>query len=223
MWNEFADRETCIDALAGDIVREIDERLKVADAFRLCVSGGRSPIPLFKTLGQRPLAWARVQVRLVDERYVPPDHPDSNEGLLRRHLLKGPAHAADFTGLYIAGASPAEAAVIANRDARAIDLVLLGMGEDGHTASLFAGAVQLEEALRPEAHYYVHVSPPHAAHERITLSLAALRAARRRILYISGAKKRAILLEAEKKRCEQLPVSLLAADPGVSLDVYWHP
>lgn len=223
MWHEYTDRESCIEAVADEIARQIDDRLKDADVFTLCVSGGRSPVPLFEALCRRPLPWPRIRVRLVDERYVPPDHPDSNEALVRRHLLKEQAGAADFTGLYLPGLSPTEATAVANRDAGPIDLALLGMGDDGHTASLFPGAAQLDEALHPEARYYVHVSPPRAAHERITLSLPALRAARRRLLYISGARKREILLEAGKNASKQLPVSLLAADPGVTLDVYWHP
>lgn len=223
MWHEHADLQSCIDAMAADIGRQIGARLQAADTFTLCVSGGRSPIPLFEQLARYPLAWPCVRLRLVDERYVPPDHPDSNEGLVRRHLLKEKAGAADFIGLYLAHASPAEAAAAASRNAQAIDLAILGMGEDGHTASLFPDAAQLDDALAPEAAHYLHLSPPKAPHERITLSLAALRSARRRLLYISGAGKRQILLEAEKKISKQLPVSFLAADPGVTLDVHWHP
>lgn len=223
MWHQHPDQHSCIEALAAHVAGQIRTRLQAADTFTLCVSGGRSPIPLFERLADSPIDWPRVRVRLVDERYVPPEHPDSNEGLLRRHLLKGCAGAADFRGLYLPQAGLEAAVHAANADAQSIDLAILGMGDDGHTASLFSDAPQFEAATAPDAACYLHVTPPHAAHERITLSLAALKACGALLMYISGTTKRRILREAEKRICKRLPVSLLAADPGVFLDVHWHP
>ncbi len=223
MWHQYPDLHSCIETLSANIVRHIDTRLQAADTFTLCVSGGRSPIPLFERLAKSPIDWPRVRVRLVDERHVPPEHPDSNESLVRRHLLTGKARTADFRGLYVPEATLDAAVDAANADTKEIDLAILGMGDDGHTASLFPGATQLDAALAPNAACYLHVTPPHAAHERITLSLAALKACGGLLMYISGTRKRHVLLEAEQKISKRLPVSLLAADPGVFLDVHWHP
>jgi len=223
MWHEYPAQQTCIEALTRDIARRISARLQASGTCVLAVSGGRSPIPLFERLATADLDWPRLRVQLVDERHVPPDHPDSNEGLVRRHLLTGKAAHAHFIGLYRSGASIAQAVEAANDEARQPDVAILGMGDDGHTASLFPGARQLEEALAPNAAHYLHVTPPEAPHERITMSLASLRACSHLILYVSGQHKRDVLRMAERKTSQRFPISFLAAEPGVSLDVHWHP
>lgn len=223
MWHEHPGVPSCIDALAGDIIRRLGAHLQGAQTATLYVSGGRSPIPLFERLADSPLEWSRIRIRLVDERHVPPEHPASNEGLVRRHLLQGKAAAADFRGLYLPNAALSDAVAAANREAYPIDVAVLGMGEDGHTASLFPEAPQLDVALSPDAARYVHVTPLHAPHERITLSLSALQAAGHLLMYIAGAQKRRVYKEAQQKISKRLPVSYLAADPGVRLDVHWHP
>lgn len=222
MWHEYPGLQPCIDALSRDIADRLRGCLRRASVCTLAVSGGRSPVPLFERLAQADLDWSRVRVRLVDERYVPPDHPDSNEALVRRHLLAGPAAAAAFRGLYLAGASIEQAVAAANDDARPIDIAVLGMGDDGHTASLFPGAAQLDAALAADAACYLHVTPPQAPHERISLSLAALRACGHLVLYVAGPHKRDVLLTAQKRVDTRLPISLLAAEPGAPLDVHWH-
>ena len=223
MWHDHPDKQACIDALADDIAARLRARLADQGACTLAVSGGRSPIPLFQRLAGTDLEWARVRLRLVDERYVPPTHDDSNERLVREHLLAGKAAAASFLGLYRPGASITQAVTTANADAQPVGLALLGMGDDGHTASLFPEAPQLAAALAPGAAHYLHVTPPSAPHERITMSLAALRACDHLILYISGQHKRQVLLEAQKEISQHLPISHLAAEPGVPFDVHWHP
>lgn len=223
MWHAYPDQPSCIDALAHQVASHMTTHLSQHDGVTLAVSGGRSPIPLFERLAQLPLPWKRVRLRLVDERYVPPDHPDSNEGLVRRHLLQGPAAAADFRGLYLEGAGVQEAVAAANRASQPPDLAILGMGEDGHMASLFPNAPQLDDALLPQAACYLHITPPHAPHERISLSLAALRACSQLALYITGEEKRSIWQKACRAADRNLPISFLATDTGVPLDVHWHP
>ena len=225
MWHEYSTTQECIEALAQAISRSVQKRLDVAETCVLAVSGGRSPIPLFARLSEMPLAWERVQVRLVDERYVPPDHPDSNEALVRKHLLTNNAAAAGFRGLYGNDGAITEAVAAANDDMRdrPVDVAILGMGNDGHMASLFPGATQLDAGLAPEAACYLHVSPPEAPHERISMSLAALKSCPELVLYISGQHKKRVLHEAEQQVDKNLPISFLMADPGVSLDVHWHP
>lgn len=224
MWHEHSGLDPCIGALAQDITRQIQAHLQQAEVCSVALCGGRSPIPLFQRLAQADLEWSRVRLRLVDERYVPPDHPDSNERLVREHLLVGKAAAADFRGLYVPGASIDVAVDQANADAdgQPFHLAVLGMGDDGHTASLFPGAAQLESALAREAACYLHVTPPEASHERITMSLAALFSTQRLLLYISGTQKRRVFETADQGATRRLPISYLLAEPGVSLDVHWH-
>lgn len=223
MWHEHPELQSGIEVLAQDIGRRIAACLQQSRQCTFAVSGGRSPVPLFTRLAQLELDWSRVHVRLVDERYVPPEHPDSNEGLVRRHLLIERAASAHFRGLYMPGADIKAAVAAANAEAQPVSVALLGMGDDGHTASLFPGAAQLAAALSPQAACYLHITPPAAPHERISMSLAALRACDHRILYIAGEKKRAVLHQAKEKADPALPISLLAAEPGVTLDVHWHP
>jgi 6-phosphogluconolactonase len=225
MWHEYPSTQECIESLSRWMMQHMQECMGGSNTCTIAVSGGRSPIPLFHRLSGNGLDWSRVQVRLVDERYVPPDHRDSNERLVRTHLLVDKAANAQFLGLYRAG-QPINAAVLAaNTDmaGRAVDLAVLGMGDDGHMASLFPEARQLDAGLSPNAAYYLHVTPPDAPHERISMSLRALRACPRLILYISGAHKRSVLQQAQQAIDKNLPISYLVADPGVSLDVYWHP
>ena len=223
MWHEYSEPQPCIEALTHAIVSHVQSRLQQAGTYTLALSGGRSPIPLFECLAQADLPWALMRLRLVDERYVPPNHPDSNERLVRQHLLSGAATAADFRALYQESASIEQAVNAANQDAGPIDLAILGMGDDGHMASLFPGAAQLPAALADNAPPYLHVTPPQAPHERISLSLPALRACGHLLLYIAGAHKKKVLRSAESKPDRDLPISLLAAEPGGLPDVYWHP
>ncbi len=233
--------EVCADAadlaarLARDLAGVLGDALAARGSAVLAVSGGRSPVPLFHALAALPLDWARITVTLVDERFVPPDHADSNAALVRAHLLQGHAAAArfvplveadDFAAAAPAGAERALAAVVAraNRDARSIDVAVLGMGDDGHTASLFPGAPEIAAGLNPRNPLdWLAVHPPAAPHRRISLTLAALLRAGHLRLAISGAAKRAVYDAALQARRDDLPVSALFHPPPPHVHVYWSP
>lgn len=224
---EFPDQATLTAALAQDVACRLKEDLARQERAVLVVSGGRSPVPLFQTLARQALPWERVAVTLADERWVPPGHPDSNEALVRAHLLKGCAAAATFVPLWTGGASPeagAPAACAALAELpRPFSQVLLGMGEDGHIASLFPGAAELAEGLSTEA-AALAVRPLYAPHPRLSLSLHTLLEARGLVLMISGPAKRRVLEQAlEDGPVEDLPVRAILRQTAVPVSVCWAP
>jgi 6-phosphogluconolactonase len=174
-----------------------------------------------QTLSRRALNWARIDVTLVDDRWVPPEHADSNVRLVRDALLRHAARDAALLPLIDVGRTPAAHVAALNADAsRALpDVAVLGMGEDGHTASIFADAPQWEEATQT-AERYVLVEPRCAPHARVSLSLSALKRSGRLFLSISGQRKLDVL-RAAIAHPQHNAISKLAHDKGVKVDAYW--
>ena len=208
--------------LAWQLADSIAQRLHAAIVQRghavLAVSGGKSPIALFEALRVLPLEWKRVTVLLVDERCVPHDHADSNTALVRQHLLKDDAAAATFVPFFEKLPASLDDAALnqlvdaANRRLATqpwpMDMAVLGMGDDGHTASLFPDAPGLRQALHSSGPV-AWVRPATAPHARLTLTLPALLATRELALAISGASKLAVFQQARLGADEALPVSLI--------------
>lgn len=223
----FASNAELSRQLAGRIAADLAAALAQRGNAILAVSGGSTPRPLFEALSAQPLEWSRVIVTQVDERWVGEDHVDSNARLIRQHLLQNSAAAAVFLGMKTPDASAfaAEAAVAAKLApcAAGIDVVVLGMGEDGHTASFFPGAATLARALDPVgAELCVAVRPPSAPHDRMTLSLATLLRARRTYLHIVGPAKLAVLRRAsEPGDSAQLPIRALLCREPPALEIYY--
>lgn len=198
----------------------------------LAVSGGKSPIALFERLREQAVDWRAVTVILVDERCVPHDHADSNTALVRQHLLQGPAAAARFVPFFdelpLGELNDEALSTLARRTndrlvglAWPLDVGVLGMGEDGHTASLFANAPGLDVALStPDAVAWVR--PPHAPHARLSLSLHALRSARALHLSIAGEAKRAVLAQAQQGIDPERPVSYVLQTGAAPVHI-WSP
>jgi 6-phosphogluconolactonase len=220
---EFADAHAQVDALAEAARACLERALRERAQAVLAVSGGRSPIPLFARLRELDLDWSRVILTLVDERLVPAGHPDSNEGLVREHLLQGRAAKARLLGL---ATDPAldlgECVRRASLEIPPVDLALLGMGEDGHTASLFAGAPGIQAALDPDnPARYVGVMPPAAPHARISMSLSALLRCPDLLLSIAGQAKRRVFDAACADPRSALPVARLLHQDRVTVRSYW--
>ncbi|PZO18134.1 MAG: 6-phosphogluconolactonase [Burkholderiales bacterium] len=219
--------------LAWQLADSIAERLHGAINLRghavLAVSGGKSPIALFEALRVLPLEWQRVTVLLVDERCVPHDHAESNTALVRRHLLQDAAAAATFVPFFdtlpdtLDDAALRRLADAANRRLATqpwpMDMAVLGMGEDGHTASLFPGAPGLGKALHSSGPV-AWVRPTTAPHARLTLTLPALLATRELALSISGASKLAVYQQARLGADETLPVSLILNQHQTPVNVW---
>lgn len=221
------------DELAQQLALTVSDQLRRAITQRghalLAVSGGKSPIALFQQLRTQPLAWDNVRVLLVDERCVPHDHPDSNTALVRAHLLQDDAAAARFTPLFdrlpMGLDATALNALTASANQRLstlpwpLDVAVLGMGDDGHTASLFPGAPGLHTALTSAASM-AWVCPVTAPHARLTLTLPTLSAARQLHLSIAGHSKRAVYRQALSAPITALPVSLVLHQQATPISVW---
>ena len=192
-------------------------------------SGGSTPTPIYRRLAGAGLDWSRVVVTLIDERYVPETSPESNAALLKQTLLTGPAAAARFVPLFqpavtVDRAAALAAHALANEGGK-LDAVLLGMGEDGHICSMFPNSPTLRTLLSPALKPTV-LGVPHGRDgaapslERLTINLPYLMTARRVVLAITGAAKRAVFeLEAAGDPAIQPIAALIAA--RVPLDVLW--
>jgi len=226
-FNEFKTR----DDAAATLARRIGERLRMAVYRRAVASmilcGGTSPLGLFHTLRLLPLPWCLVTIVPSDERWVPVDDEESNEGMMRRELLSGEPGFAQFVSLYRHGRSPAESlptlrASLADVP-RPFDSVVVGMGDDGHTASLFPDSPDIGNALHSDAECIVQ-QVPSACHPRVSLTVRSLLDAREVNLLFFGARKRAVY-EASLRPgpAEEYPIRALVHQPQVPVNVYWAP
>ena len=216
---EFASREVMTRAARGAVLDALRAGLDERGRASLAASGGSTPVPLYEALaGETSLAWERVTVTLADERMVPPDHEHRNGKMVRRTLLSGPAKAATYVPLDEPGAL--DAALFP------LDVAVMGMGEDGHTASWFPQSPGLAEALEGAPEAVVHTvpdpMPEGAPHERLTLTRAAITGARLPLLMVTGEAKRAVLEEAMRHgQVETLPVRALLHAPDTNLRVLY--
>jgi 6-phosphogluconolactonase len=207
---EYPDRELMLMDLADTLAGDLRNALERGDRASFCVPGGTTPGPIFDVLSAVHLDWDRVDVMLNDERWVPESSDRSNTALLRKRLLVGPAAAAKLIPLY----APVERAEEAMEQLSAgiepclpLSVLLLGMGADMHTASLFPGADRLEEALASDAPVLLPMRAPGAAEPRITLSARVLNGALAKHIVIMGDEKRAALEAARHLAPHKAPVA----------------
>lgn len=221
-----ASAETSALRMAADIATELDGAVQQRGQATLIVSGGRSPIAFFQALSGATLDWSKITVSLADERWVPSDHADSNARLVREHLLQGPAASARFVPLAHAENAPEAALPRVEREIAGLpspfDVVVLGMGDDAHTASLFPNLPETERALDPDATATLAITRPTTApHARITLTLAALKRSRRIVLQIQGSRKREVLEAAVGQPALRCPIAAILALREVPVRLYY--
>ena len=227
--HRFPDRPALAAALAGEIKVDLEEAIAARGAASLVLSGGKTPTRLFKQLRDEKLDWTRTWATLADERWVETTSEDSNERLVRENLLVGPAAAAHFVGLKNPAPTPEAGADWATRALTRVphpfDVVVLGMGEDGHTASLFPGSMALARGLDPAAPpACIAVNALVAPHARVSLNLAALLDSRRIVLHIEGDTKWGVYHRARTPGTPaELPVRAILQQKEVPVDVYWSP
>ncbi len=219
----FASRESLDSALATEIARHLDTAVTLRSAATLVVSGGSTPRGLFAQLADTDIAWDRVTVMLADDRWVPPDHNDSNEKMVRELLLV--ERAADAQLLSLVSDHPdVEANLQRVKSALAsiptFDVVVLGMGLDAHTASLFPCAAELVEGMTTEEDALM-VMPSTAPHRRITMSRKRIARTRYGVMHIVGDEKRTVLAQAiASNQPEQYPAASFVQGNN-SFSVYW--
>ncbi len=219
---EYPDREVMQLDLANKIAGELRNALDHQERVSFCVPGGSTPGPVFDTLSDVGLDWDRVDVLLNDERWVSENSDRSNTAMLKRRLLVNKAARAHLIPLYtdvptpedgLAGLMPAIEAILP------INVLLLGMGNDMHTASLFPGADQLELALSDEAPTLLAMRAPGAPEPRITLSANALKTAISTHILITGDDKRKAYEAARDLPAQDAPVTVFLPQAHV----HWAP
>jgi 6-phosphogluconolactonase len=216
MIETYPSADALADAAAHGVAAQLAAALQTRGRAVLVATGGRSPAPVYDRLRDASLDWERVTVTLSDERCVAPDAPDSNGRLVREHLLQGVAGRAHLLPLW---PDPGPASLEALLP---FDAVMLGMGEDGHVASLIPGDPDLETALATDRLTQIVPlglgNPPVA---RITLTLSALCQSRAIFLLIAGEAKRQVLARAQAG--EDLPVGRLISQAKAPIRILWAP
>jgi 6-phosphogluconolactonase len=227
--HEFSDATALAAGLSERVAGALADAVATRGSATIAVSGGSTPKAFFDALSRRDIDWSKVTVTLVDERFVPADNPRSNHQLVAENLLKERARAARFLPLYRDAGSAEQAAEFATADAAGLgqpfDVVILGMGTDGHTASFFPRGSRLAEAISPETPRGVITMEAEGAGEtRLTFTFASLQDARLLVLHIEGQGKKDVLAAAESDGPEtDMPIRAVLRRAATPVDIYWAP
>ena len=208
-FQEYSDREMLIIEVAQKIVGDLKTALLTQENVSFVVPGGTTPGPIFDILCAADIEWNRVHVMLSDERWVPDDNDRSNAKLLRDRLLVNRAAAAKFTPFYVPDVEVADACKDVSEKLASewpISVLVLGMGADMHTASLFPQANGLDAALRADADALLPIQAE-GQEQRVTLSARVLNSAISKHIVIFGDDKRAALDVAKGSLPEVAPVA----------------
>ncbi len=224
---QFTDNQALVTQLVTEISTLLQTAIKRRGKASMAVSGGSTPKALFMALSQQQLLWEKITITLVDERWVAETDSASNALLVRQTLLQNLASTAGFVSFKNAAADPfsgsAETEMRLRQKVLPLDIALLGMGDDGHTASFFPGASELADALALDgSQVCCGITPPQAPWPRLTLTLPAVLAAEKRILYLIGRNKLPILEKAmQPGPVAELPVRAVLHQPEHHIDIYY--
>ena len=229
VFNDFPDRKSLVLNLADRIAELLAKGIAANGRASLAVSGGSTPVEMFEQLSGMDLRWRDIVISLVDERWVDPTEDDSNEHLVRSHLLKDKAGAATFIGMKNSAATASAGENVCEqqlqKNPRPFDVLILGMGSDGHTASLFPGAKKLSMAVDMDSgRTCMGITPLAAPHERMTLTLPAILDSRQIFLHITGQDKKDILRQAQADGAsEEMPIRFILRQQTTPVTALWAP
>ncbi len=224
--NEFIQREKLDIALANKVAEILANEVALKGRASIAVSGGSTPKGFFKALSQKDLPWSDITVTLADERWVGIESDASNTRLVHENLLQNKAVNAKFfhlkQGAELTEETLDDLNLAASTSLLPLDVLILGMGEDGHTASLFPCSDEIDQALSLTANPLLKVVPKSAPHDRITFSFAHLKTSKNVFLHISGASKQTVLNQAIKEsNIREMPIRAFLNDPEINTNVYW--
>ena len=222
---KFNDKESLIDSLSKDIINKLEKEIFEKGKATLLVSGGSTPKPLFEKLSTINIAWNKVFIALCDERWVNSEHKDSNEKFVKENLLINNAKNATFISMYQKNINITDAEEICSniytKELFPFDILILGMGTDGHTASLFPHNIKLEESFSTEEKLCISMTPSDALHDRMSLTKKAILSAKNIFLHFEGDEK----LDVYKKvsngvDCYDMPIASILNDKK-KIEVYY--
>lgn len=223
----FTTTEQLNRSFAANICRLLRAGIEENGRASLVVSGGRTPAALFTALSNANLEWDKIDVTLADERWVDNSDDASNEKMLRAKLLVNNAANANFTGLKTQHANAEDAVQECSANLQNIhtpfDVVILGMGEDGHTASLFPCSEQVAAGLDMESgNTYIAVQPTTAPNQRMSLTLPAILNSKQIFLHLTGEGKKAVL-ETALSDTDELAMPIRAVINHAEVKLMWAP
>lgn len=224
--NEFEQRELLDVALADKVAAILTAAIESKGKASIAVSGGSTPKGFFQALSKKKLAWQAITITLADERWVDITSSDSNTKLVHENLLQNEAVNANFFHLKQGDSLNTEILadlnLAANQQLLPLDVLILGMGEDGHTASLFPCSDEITQCLATDSAALIKVTPKSAPYQRISFSFAALSQSKNTFLHISGASKKQVLATAiAGQECREMPIRAFLQAPDVNTQVYW--
>jgi len=224
----YDDSQSLVEAFSNKIVNILQASIDAKGSASFAVSGGSTPKPLFHALSKCDLAWDKVTITLVDDRWVSPEHDSSNEKLVRENLLINAAADATFVPLTSAHEDATDA--VTEIDTRIqkiglpIDVLILGMGGDSHTASLFPCCEQIEDGLDLQRDLSVLATQPTTApFQRMSLSLASIVSSPNVFLHIQGQSKRDVLNSALAPQTVASEKPIRAVCDNCTVQLVWAP
>ncbi|MEW6992292.1 6-phosphogluconolactonase [Colwelliaceae bacterium 6441] len=223
--NEFEKRSDLDQQLATNVADILSQAIAKKGKASIAVSGGSTPKGFFTALSQKDLPWQDITITLADERWVPIESDASNTRLVHENLLQNKAVNAKFfhlkQGEMLCSETLNDLNLAAQSALLPLDVLILGMGEDGHTASLFPCSDEIDECFSTEASL-LKVIPKSAPHERVSFSFTALKASKHTFLHISGESKKSVLNKAlAENNIKEMPIRAFLQHPEINTNVYW--
>lgn len=224
--NKFESREALIVSLTADVLEALSSVIGERSVSSMLLAGGNTPGPLYEHLSKQHFPWDRVWVAPTDERWVAPTHEDSNEKLIRGTLIKNEASKIQYMSLKSKADNPVRGQIEIENKLKELpwppEVVLLGMGEDGHVASLFPGLPDTRDAMSIENTQRCHpVRREGDDVARISITLNTLLNSKRIFLLCYGEKKLKVIEKSAKEKTELFPVSHLLCQDAVPVTLYW--